>query len=220
MQMDLWKKSKHRNTQQLFETEQRKGLTHTWGQHTTSLFRDIHNCYHVRLQRSATNRIPWFWVARQSNHTCWQRPTQELFAVIKSNLDQSGLSDTSLHLCYGLIRVARAAIKAVSWKCLCAWTWAIGSMKFKLFNVTGKRKNSPSGLLLWSAEVVTFVLKLCSISQSWACWSSTATFTASCFLLIRFLQSCSPLFFSRATLMKDQNMRGLREQLFAQSWYL
>lgn len=53
-----------------------------------------------------------------------------------------------------------------------------------------------------AGQVVTFFWKLCSTSQSWACWSPTATFTTSCFLLILFLQSSSPLFFNKATLRR------------------
>lgn len=70
---------------------------------------------------------------------------------------------------------------------------------------------SQAGLLICSVgsecagQVVTFVLRLCSTSQSWACCSPAATFPTSCFLLILFLQSCSPLFFNKATLMEGEN---------------
>lgn len=70
---------------------------------------------------------------------------------------------------------------------------------------------SQAGLLMCSVssecagQVVTFVLRLCSTSQSWACCSPAATFPTSCFLLILFLQSCSPLFFNKATLMEGEN---------------
>lgn len=48
-------------------------------------------------------------------------------------------------------------------------------------------------------QVVTFFLQLCSSSQCWACSSAT-----SCFLLILFLQSSSPLFFNKATLWGEE----------------
>lgn len=60
-----------------------------------------------------------------------------------------------------------------------------------------------------SAQPVTLVLKLCSASHSWACCSAAASFPTSCFLLIRFLQSCSPLFFSSATLTEGEEREVL-----------
>lgn len=39
-----------KNMQQLFMTEKRKKRQRDWDRNTTSLFRDILNCYHVSLQ--------------------------------------------------------------------------------------------------------------------------------------------------------------------------
>lgn len=54
--------------------------------------------------------------------------------------------------------------------------------------------------------VLTFLWQLCSVSSSWVDCSVDATLTTSCFLLILFLQSSSPLFFSSATLKRDALM--------------
>ena len=68
-----------------------------------------------------------------------------------------------------------------------------------------KDRLAQAALLMCAGQVVTFVLKLSSTSWSWVCCSPT-----SCFLLILFLQSCSPLFFNKATLSTRREQLRLR----------
>lgn len=69
-----------------------------------------------------------------------------------------------------------------------------------------KQRMQLTVLQVGRAQAVTFFLKLCSISHSWLSCSSRAAFTTSCFLWILYLQSSSPLFFSKATLRQRKKL--------------
>lgn len=169
------------------QEEEERDKRHKQGRYTTSLF------------RAATTAL-WIWLHRVDTGNAPNQLTEP----------SNGRFIRDAFECHGLCKVMGVTVKSCFLKDLMRLKNHDGTLNERRRSDSGKRDRKSSrrrtsrGRPCAAGQVVTFFFRLCSTSQSWA-WGSapTATLATSCFLLILFLQSSSPLFFSRATLRKQ-----------------